>query len=228
MGGLVGVPGFEFLEASPEELPLLELMRAGGWLMWPIVACSVVASALVIERALTLRRSRIMPENLVTRIWQLYRQGKLGADQIEEIREGSPLGRMLAAGLVNRAHSREVMKEALGDAGRHVVADLERNLNALGTIAAVSPLLGLLGTVVGMIKMFTVITNAGVGNPALLAGGIATALLTTAAGLFVAIPTLLCHRFFEGKVDRLAIEMEAQALRLVEVMKGEREDAGES
>ena len=119
MGGLVGVPGSDFLEASPEELPLLELMRAGGWLMWPIVACSVVATALVIERALTLRRARIMPEDLVTRIWQLHRQGKLSADRIEEIREGSPLGRMLAAGLVNRAHSREVMKEALGDAGRH-------------------------------------------------------------------------------------------------------------
>ncbi len=203
-------------------------MRAGGWLMWPIVVCSVVTTALVIERALVLRRLRIMPENLVTRIWQLHRQGKLSADKIEEIREGSPLGRMLAAGLVNRGHSREVMKEALGDAGHHVVADLERYLNALGTIATVAPLLGLLGTVVAMIKMFTVITNAATGNPALLAGGIATALLTTATGLFVAIPTLLCHRFFESKVDRLAIEMEAQALRLVEVIKGEREDVGES
>lgn len=203
-------------------------MQAGGWLMWPIVAGSVFATALVIDRALTLRRSRIMPENLVTRIWQLHRAGKLSAEKIKEIRNGSPLGRMLAAGLVNRNHSREVMREALSDAGRHVVADLERYLNALGTIAAVSPLLGLLGTVVGMIKMFSVIMNAGVGNPALLAGGISTALLTTAAGLFVAIPTLLAHRFFEGKVDRLAIEMEAQALRLVEVMKGEREDSGEA
>jgi biopolymer transport protein ExbB len=203
-------------------------MQAGGWLMWPIVLCSVFATALVIERALMLRRSRIMPKDLVARIWKLHRAGKLNAAAIEEIREGSPLGRMLAAGLVNRAHSREIMKEALGDAGRHVVADLERYLNALGTIAAVSPLLGLLGTVVGMIKMFSVIMTAGVGNPALLAGGISTALLTTAAGLFVAIPTLLAHRFFEGKVDRVAIEMEAQALRLVEVMKGEREDAEES
>ena len=202
-------------------------MQAGGWLMWPIVACSVFATALIIDRALTLRRSRIMPENLVTRIWHLHRAGKLSAERIREIRHGSPLGRMLAAGLVNRNHSREVMKEALSDAGRHVVADLERYLNALGTIAAVSPLLGLLGTVVGMIKMFSVIMNAGVGNPSLLAGGISTALLTTAAGLFVAIPTLLAHRFFEGRVDRLAIEMEAQALRLVEVMKGEREDSGE-
>ena len=203
-------------------------MRAGGWLMWPIVLCSVVATALVIERALTLRRARIMPRGLVARIWQLHRQGRLNAESIEQIRTGSPLGRMLAAGLVNRNHSREVMKEALTDAGRHVVADLERYLNALATIAAVSPLLGLLGTVVGMIKMFNVIMNAGVGNPALLAGGISTALLTTAGGLFVAIPTLLFHRYFEAKVDRLALEMEAQALRLVEVLKGEREVSGEA
>ncbi len=203
-------------------------MRAGGWLMWPIVLCSVVATALVIERALTLRRARIMPRGLVARIWQLHRQGRLNAENIELIRTGSPLGRMLAAGLANRNHSREVMKEALTDAGRHVVADLERYLNALATIAAVSPLLGLLGTVVGMIKMFTVIMNAGVGNPALLAGGISTALLTTAGGLFVAIPTLLFHRYFEAKVDRLALDMEAQALRLVEVLKGEREASGEA
>lgn len=212
----------------PEEISLLELMQAGGWLMWPIAACSVIATALAMERAWTLRRGRIMPANLIAHIWQLHRQGRLGADQIEAIRLGSPLGRMLAAGLINRNHSREVMKEALGDAGRHVVADLERHLNALGTIAAVSPLLGLLGTVVGMIKMFSVVVNAGIGNPALLAGGISTALLTTAGGLFVAIPTLLCHRYFEGKVDRLAIEMEAQALRLVEVIKGEREGGEEA
>ena len=211
-----------------EESPLLELMQAGGWLMWPIAACSVIATALAIERAWTLRRGRIMPANLVPRIWRLHQQGQLNADKIEEIREGSPLGRMLAAGLINRNHSREVMKEALGDAGRHVVADLERYLNALGTIASVSPLLGLLGTVVGMIKMFSVVMNAGIGNPALLAGGISTALLSTAGGLFVAIPTLLCHRYFESKVDRLAIEMEAQALRLVEVMKGEREEGEET
>jgi biopolymer transport protein ExbB len=203
-------------------------MRSGGWLMWPIVACSVVATGLVIERALMLRRSRIMPRDLVARIWPMHRTGRLTPESIEGIRSGSPLGRMLAAGLVNRNHSREVMKEALSDAGRHVVADLERHLNALGTIAAVSPLLGLLGTVVGMIKMFSVITHAGVGNPSLLAGGIATALLTTAGGLFVAIPTMLFHRYFEGKVDRLALEMEAQALRLVEVMKGEREESGEA
>lgn len=199
-------------------------MQAGGWLMWPILACSVIATAIVIERALTLRRGRIMPDNLVTRIWQLYRQGQLTDERIEEIREASPLGRMLAAGLANRNHSREVMKEAIGDAGRHVVAQLGRYLNTLGTIASVAPLLGLLGTVFGMIDIFGVIMNVGTGNAGLLAGGISTALLTTAAGLSVAIPTLLFHRFLESKVDRIALDMEEQALRLVEVLKGERED----
>jgi biopolymer transport protein ExbB len=135
---------------------------------------------------------------------------------------------MLAAGLANRNHSREVMKEAIGDAGRHVVAQLGRYLNTLGTIASVAPLLGLLGTVFGMIDIFGVIMNAGTGNAGLLAGGISSALLTTAAGLSVAIPTLLFHRFLESRVDRIALDMEEQALRLVEVLKGERADREEA
>jgi biopolymer transport protein ExbB len=196
--------------------------------MWPIAACSVIAAAIVVERGWTLRRSRIMPDKLVTGIWQLYRQGQLTDERIDEIREASPLGRMLAAGLANRNHSREVMKEAIGDAGRHVVAQLGRYLNTLGTIASVAPLLGLLGTVFGMIHIFGVIMNAGTGNAGLLAGGISTALLTTAAGLSVAIPTLLFHRFLESKVDRIALDMEEQALRLVEVLKGERADREEA
>ena len=207
---------------------MLDIMHAGGWLMWPIAACSVVATALVIERSLTLRRSRIMPENLVTRIWQMHRQGQLSPERIEEIREASPLGRMLAAGLANRNHSREVMKEAISDAGRHVVAELERYLNTLGTIASVTPLLGLLGTVFGMIDIFGVIMSAGTGNAPVLAGGISKALITTAAGLSVAIPTLMFHRFFDSKVGKLAIDMEQQALRLVEIIKGEREASGEA
>ncbi|MFY9975387.1 MAG: MotA/TolQ/ExbB proton channel family protein [Chromatiaceae bacterium] len=207
---------------------MLELMQAGGWLMWPIAACSVIAAAIVVERGWTLRRSRIMPDKLVTGIWQLYRQGQLTDERVDEIREASPLGRMLAAGLANRNHSREVMKEAIGDAGRHVVAQLGRYLNTLGTIASVAPLLGLLGTVFGMIDIFGVIMNAGTGNAGLLAGGISTALLTTAAGLSVAIPTLLFHRFLESKVDRIALDMEEQALRLVEVLKGERADREEA
>jgi biopolymer transport protein ExbB len=203
------------------------MIQAGGWVMLPIIACSVVATAIVLERAWTLRRRRIMPDNLVTSIWQLYRTGQLNEPRIREIREASPLGRMLAAGIVNRFHSREVMKEAIGDVGRQVVAGLERHLNTLGSIASVSPLLGLLGTVLGMIDIFAVITEAGVGHAGLLAGGIAKALITTAAGLMVAIPALMFHRFFNSKVNKLAIAMEEQALRLVEVMKGEREETGD-
>jgi biopolymer transport protein ExbB len=157
----------------------------------------------------------------------MHRQRLLNDERIAEIRDGSALGRMLAAGLVNRFHSREVMKEAIQDTGRQVVAALERYLNTLGTIAAVTPLLGLLGTVLGMIKVFGVIMEAGVGNPGVLAGGISQALITTAAGLSVAIPALMFYRYFNNRVDKIVIAMEEQALRLIEVMQGERE-AGEA
>ena len=194
---------------------MFELLEAGGWLMLPILLCSVAAVAIVIERFWALRRVVIMPDNLVSQIWQLHRRRQLNDDRIAEIRDGSALGRMLAAGLINRFHSREVMKEAIEDTGRQVVADLERYLNTLGTIAAVSPLLGLLGTVFGMIQVFGVITQAGVGNAGLLAGGISKALITTAAGLSVAIPALMFHRYFNGRVNKLIIAMEEQALRLI-------------
>ncbi|MBK1717498.1 MotA/TolQ/ExbB proton channel family protein [Thiocystis violacea] len=206
---------------------MLDLIYAGGWLMVPIIACSIIATAIVIERAWTLRRARIMPENLVARIWQLHREKALTDDLILEIRDSSPLGRILAAGLINRHHSHAVMKEAIHDSGRHVVARLERFLNTLGTVASVAPLLGLLGTVLGMIDVFGVIMEVGSGNAGVLAGGISKALITTAAGLSVAIPALMFHRFFDNKVDRLAMDMEEQALRLVEVLKGRREASGE-
>jgi biopolymer transport protein ExbB len=202
---------------------VLELMSAGGWLMVPIVACSIIATAVVIERTWMLRRSRIMPANLVARIRDWHRSNQLNDEHIEEIRAGSPLGRLLAAGLINRNHSREIMKEAIEETGRQVVAELERFLNTLATIASVTPLLGLLGTVLGMIDVFGVIMEAGVGDAAPLAGGISKALITTAAGLSVAIPALMFHRFFDNKVARLALDMEEQSLRLVDVMKGERE-----
>jgi biopolymer transport protein ExbB len=206
----------------------LELIKAGGWLMVPIIGCSVIAMAIIMERLWTLRRERIMPERLVSRIWQWHRNKDLTAERIAMLRAESPLGRILTAGLINRDHSREVMKEAIHDTGRQVVADLERHLDTLGTIASVAPLLGLLGTVFGMIDIFTVITNAGVGNPGVLAGGIAKALITTAAGLSVAIPALMFHRYLISRVDKLAIAMEEQALKLVEVIKGERESGEDS
>jgi biopolymer transport protein ExbB len=203
---------------------VLELMQAGGWLMLPILACSVAATAIVLERLWTLRRGRIMPDKLMVKIWQMHRQRQLSPERIAKLRAGSPLGRILTAGLVNRHHSREVMKEAIHDTGRQVVAEMERYLSTLATIASVTPLLGLLGTVIGMIEVFGVIMDAGVGNPGVLAGGISKALITTAAGLSVAIPTLMFHRYLDSRVNKLTIAMEEQALKLVEVMKGERED----
>lgn len=198
-------------------------MRAGGWLMWPILACSVVAMAIILERIWSLRHRRVMPPGLMEQVWQWQRDQALTPERIQALAQGSPLGRLLSAGLVNRNHSREIMKEAINDVGRQVVANLERYLNTLGTIASVSPLLGLLGTVFGMIDIFTVIIDAGVGNPGVLAGGISEALLTTAAGLTVAIPSLMFHRYFNGRVNQFALAMEEEALNLVEVIKGERE-----
>ncbi len=202
---------------------MLEMMRAGGWLMWPILACSVAAMAIILERLWSLRRRRVMPPGLMEQVWQWQRDQALTPERLQALAQSSPLGRLLSAGLVNRNHSREIMKEAINDVGRQVVADLERYLNTLGTIASVSPLLGLLGTVFGMIDIFTVIIDAGVGNPGVLAGGISEALLTTAAGLTVAIPSLMFHRYFNGRVNQFALAMEEEALNLVEVIKGERE-----
>jgi biopolymer transport protein ExbB len=160
---------------------------------------------------------------LVPQIYQWVRRGQLDNARLQALSKGSPLGRILAAGLVNRHHSREVMKDSIEEIGRHVVLDLERFLNTLGTIASVSPLLGLLGTVIGMIKVFNAITEHGVGNPSVLAGGISEALITTAAGLSVAIPSLMMHRYFRGQVDQLVASMEREALKMVEVLHGERE-----
>jgi biopolymer transport protein ExbB len=202
---------------------VFELVKAGGWLMIPIIACSVVAMAIILERLWALRSKRVVPGNLVAQVWQYHRKGKLNTAYITAIRDGSSLGRILAAGLVNRQHSREIMKESIEESGRQVVSEMERYLNTLGTIASISPLLGLLGTVIGMIKVFSAITIAGVGNPTVLAGGISEALITTATGLSVAIPSLMFHRYFESRVQRLVIKMEEESLKMVEIMQGERE-----
>lgn len=190
--------------------------------MLPIIACSIAAMAIIIERLWMLRSSRVVPENLVAQIWHIHRQQQLTNAHITRIRDGSPLGRIIAAGLINRKYSREVMKEAIEDVGHQVVLELERYLNTLGTIASITPLLGLLGTVIGMIKVFAEITSAGVGNPSVLAGGISEALITTAAGLCVAIPSLMFHRYLSGRVGLLVVRMEEEALKIIEVMQGER------
>lgn len=203
---------------------MLELLKAGGLLMWPIILCSIVTMAIIAERFWSLRQIKVAPDNLVAKVWQWEKVGHLDNKRIRDLRDSSPLGMILAAGLVNRNHSREIMKESIEEVGRHVAHDLERFLNALGTIASISPLLGLLGTVIGMIKVFTVITTMGVGDPSILSEGISEALLTTAAGLTVAIPSLMFHRYFRGRIDGLIITMEQESLKMVEVMHGQRED----
>jgi len=201
---------------------VLEIVKAAGWLMLPIIACSVVALAIIAERFWTLSKKRVMPEQLVGHIWNLNQKGQLSDKKILELRDASPLGKVLAAGLLNRDYEREIMKESVEETGHHVAHELERFLNTLGTIASITPLLGLLGTVLGMIQVFTAITSVGVGDPTQLAGGISQALLTTAAGISVAIPSLIFHRYFRGHVNELVVNMEEEAMKLIEIMHGER------
>ncbi len=202
---------------------MFELIRAGGWLMVPIIACSILALAIVIERLLTLRRSRVVPRGLLAQVWELVRNGQMTPERLQVLKQESPLGSIIVAGLNNSRHGREIMKESIQEAASVVVHELERFLNSLGTIAAIAPLLGLLGTVIGMIKVFTEIMMQGTGNANVLAGGISEALITTAAGLSVAIPALVLHRYFQRKVDSLVLTMEQESVKLVEMIHGERD-----
>ena len=190
--------------------------------MLPILACSVLMLGILLERLWMLRSARVLPPKLAGQIWEWVRNDELDPTRIEAVHDSSPLGRVLAAGLNNRHHSRDIMKESIEDTGRHVAHELERFIDSLGTIAAITPLLGLLGTVLGMIKVFTVITTSGVGSPGELAGGISQALITTAAGLSVAIPALIFHRYFRSKVEALVVGMEEESLKLVDVLHGDR------
>ena len=199
---------------------MLEIVSAGGWLMLPIILCSVIAVAITIERLWTLQRRRVLPKDLAMRVWEWARDRQLDQKHLGILAANSPMGQVLAAGLASRDQAREVLKEKVQDTGRHVVHELERYLNTLGTIAAVTPLLGLLGTVIGMVKVFTAITTAGVGNPGVLAGGISEALITTAAGLSVAIPSLIAYRYLRGRVDALVVEMEKEAMKLIDALHG--------
>lgn len=197
---------------------MLEIVTAGGWLMVPIILCSILALAIVVERFWTLRREKVLPGNLVTEVWKLAGTRPLDDNRVREIQSASPLGRVLTAGLLNRNADRDAMKTAIEEVGGHVAHELGRYLNALGTIAAITPLLGLLGTVVGMISVFTNITTVGVGNPTQLAGGISQALITTAGGLTVAIPSLMFYRYFRARVDALVVAMEKESMRLVDAL----------
>ena len=198
---------------------MLEILKAGGWLMAPIILCSIISLTIIIERAWTLQRRKVVPGDLGAQVQDWALRHELDRRHIEQLREGSVLGRVLAAGLVNRHRSRHLIKEAIEDTGRHVVHELERFLNTLGTIAGISPLLGLLGTVIGMIKVFSSIMVHGVGDANQLAGGISEALITTAAGLTVAIPSFFFYRYYKGKVEAYVVSMEEQAINLIEAIE---------
>jgi len=202
---------------------VFEIIKSGGWLMWPLIICSVIAMAIIVERFWSLQKNKVVPPDLVKNVWRLAREQGLDDVTLQRLRSSSSLGFILSAGLANSHHGRDVMKECIEEAGRQVVHKLERFLNALGTIASIAPLLGLLGTVVGMIQAFSSIVTHGVGDPSVLAGGISVALLTTAAGLTVAIPSLIFHRYFERLVDEYVVTMEAEALKLVDILHGDRE-----
>ena len=200
---------------------MLALIEAAGWPIWPLIFASIIALAIIIERSYSLRNRLISPPNLLEQTLDNLKRHGLNDDILRALAEGSPMGRVFASGLRSMNGSRELMKESLEEAGRSVAHELERYLTALGTIASVAPLMGLLGTVIGMIEIFGAQSPSG-NNPAKLAHGISIALYNTAFGLIVAIPSLIFYRYFRGKVDALLVEMEQQALRLVDIVHGER------
>jgi biopolymer transport protein ExbB len=193
-----------------------EIVRAGGPFMVPIVICSIALVGIVLERLWTLQRKRVLPEELIKRVTQLADANQVNPKVIEALEKNSPLGRVLAAALANRNRGREIMMERVEDVGRHVVHELERFVNSVGTIASISPLLGLLGTVTGIIHAFTAVQMGGMGDPRALAGGISEALVCTAAGLTVAIPAYIAHRYLRGKVERIVVEMEKVAVNFAD------------
>ena len=202
---------------------MYEIIVSGGVLMIPIILASIIAIAIIVERFWSLNSARIAPRNALAEVWSKLRNNQLDAAQLRELRMSSPLGQILAAGLVNAKAGRAIMTESIEQAASHVVHDMERYLNALGTIAAIAPLLGLLGTVFGMIQVFDQIMQMGNnGNTAALAGGIAQALITTAAGLIVGIPAMFFHRFFVRKVEGLVVELERESIKMVDALYSNR------
>jgi biopolymer transport protein ExbB len=199
------------------------LIHAAGWPIWPIILASIVALGIIGERLWVLRLSMVAPRDLLPQVVQEYRQSGVMSEMLARLQKHSPLGQIFAAGLRNDKSTREVMKESIEEAGRAVAHDLGRYLTTLGTIASLSPLMGLFGTLVGMIEIFGTNSPAGNSNPAQLAHGISVALYNAAFGILVAIPSMIFYRHFRAKVDELVVEMELQALKLVEIIHGERQ-----
>lgn len=197
---------------------MLELVMAGGWPMIPLLLLSALALAIIVERFWTLRRRSVLPPGLGEEVRAWAARGRLDPQHIQSLRATSPLGALLAAALDVRHRPRDQVRERVEDVGRHLVHRMERFLNTLGTVAAIGPLLGLFGTVVGMIEMFMGILDHGVGDVSLLAGGIGKALISTAAGLIVAIPALMFHRYFRGRIGEYLVEMEHEATLLLDVL----------
>ena len=196
-----------------------ELVKSGGWMMLPIILCSIAAAGIIAERLWTLRPSRITPPHLLGQVWMWIKEKKLTNDKLKELRANSPLGQILAAGLANSKHGREIMKECIEEAAARVVHELERYLNALGTIAGIAPLLGLLGTVLGISKVFRVIATQAVANPALLANGIWEALTTTIIGLAITVPVLCLFYFFRMQITGFQVELMEYAGRFSAAME---------
>jgi biopolymer transport protein ExbB len=197
---------------------VFEIIKAGGWLMFPIVLCSIVAIAIIVERYWALRLAKVMPKDQLPKVWMWIKNHELDSAKIKELKNGSLFGYILSSGLTASKHGREAMKDATQEAGNHVAHEMEKFLSTLGTIAAIAPLLGLLGTVLGMIEVFTAIMVQGSGNTGVLAGGISQALITTATGLSVAIPAVIFHRALSRRVDDLLIIMEQDSAKLVDAI----------
>jgi biopolymer transport protein ExbB len=201
---------------------LFSIIEAAGWPIWPLIISSIISLAIIGERFWSLRQGIVTPKNLLAEVTQEYRQNGATPQMLARLTAGSPLGQVFAAGLKNIKSTPAIMKEAIEEAGRSAARDLERFLTSLGTIASIAPLLGLFGTVIGMIEIFGSQTPQG-GNPLVLAHGISIALYNTALGLVVAVPSMIFYRHFRAKVDALLVEMEMQAIKLVEIIHGERQ-----
>ena len=198
------------------------IIEAAGWPIWPLIITSILALGIIAERLWSLRQSIVAPKKLLAQVVVEFQQKGVSLETLNRLAQGSPLGQIFAAGLKNVKSSREIMKEAIEEAGRAVAHDLERFLTTLGTIASISPLLGLFGTVIGMVEIFGAQTPTG-NSPAILAHGISVALYNTAFGLIVAIPSMIFYRHFRAKAESLVVEMEQQAIKLVEIVHGERQ-----
>ena len=201
---------------------MFEIVVAGGWLMIPIILCSIAVVGISIERFWTLNPEKIAPKHLLAEVWGWIKSNELTADKLQQLKNSSQLGRILASGLSNSRHGRDIMKDSIEESASQVVHELEKYLSILGTIASTTPLLGLLGTVFGMIKVFSAIMVEGTGNAGVLAGGISQALITTAAGLCVAIPAMVMHRYYLRRIDSIVVTMEQEAVKLVDALHSER------